>query len=213
MSTPTVATMPITSTEAWGRLVALDPDSAQVVFREVMEAFSRPGTLRSLPVDILPVGLPAAALPVLALADIMTPIGALSREQPEVDEALTALVRVTGARVVPVPQARFVLSLLAPAGMDRVFPGSHWSPETGATLVQRVDSLEIDDEACCSWRLTGPGIDPGSVTALRVGGLDGDFVAARAALVGDYPAGVDCLLVTDDGRLVALPRTTRIEEI
>ena len=39
-----------------------------------------------------------------------------------------------------------------------------------------------------------------------------DFVAARAESVVDYPAGIDVLLVTDDFRVVGLPRTTTITE-
>lgn len=38
------------------------------------------------------------------------------------------------------------------------------------------------------------------------------FVAARAGVVAAYPGGIDVLLVTDDGRIVGLPRTTTITE-
>jgi alpha-D-ribose 1-methylphosphonate 5-triphosphate synthase subunit PhnH len=38
------------------------------------------------------------------------------------------------------------------------------------------------------------------------------FVAARAEAVAAYPAGIDILLVTDDGWVAGLPRTTTITE-
>ena len=60
------------------------------------------------------------------------------------------------------------------------------------------------------WRLSGPGVETTATLAPR--GLPDDFVAARAESVSDYPAGIDILLVTDDGRVVGLPRTTTISE-
>ncbi|WP_264993287.1 phosphonate C-P lyase system protein PhnH, partial [Mycobacterium montefiorense] len=60
------------------------------------------------------------------------------------------------------------------------------------------------------WTLSGPGVC-GTAT-LAPQGLPAGFVAARAEAVGAHPAGIDVLLVTDDGRVVGLPRTTTITE-
>ena len=60
------------------------------------------------------------------------------------------------------------------------------------------------------WRMTGPGI-PGETTLSPLG-LPPGFVAARAEAVAGYPAGIDVLLVTRDGHVVGLPRTTTINE-
>lgn len=195
----------------------LSPAVSQQVFRACMDAFARPGSVHSLPLDELPAGASAALLPLLALADIMTPIGALTADTSAADVAdatadtVRAIGRAVGARVVDAASARYGLALAESSAMRELSPGSHWSPEAAATLVQRVES--IDAASVANWRLRGPGIPPVAPVALRITGIGDRFVAERGALVADYPAGIDCLLVTDDGALVALSRTTRIEMI
>ncbi len=57
--------------------------------------------------------------------------------------------------------------------------------------------------------LTGPGIK--DTTMITVAGLGAEFFAARAELTAGFPTGIDVLLITDDGTVTGLPRTTRIE--
>ncbi|WP_161606283.1 phosphonate C-P lyase system protein PhnH [Microlunatus speluncae] len=57
--------------------------------------------------------------------------------------------------------------------------------------------------------LTGPGIK--DATMIMVAGLGVKFFTARAELIEGFPAGIDVLLITDDGTVTGLPRTTRIE--
>lgn len=208
---------------SWDRLCALHPATSQTVFRDVMDACARPGTLGRFPTGELPQGVPAAVLPVLALADIMAPIGAIGSAALDeyLPEILAALSRVTGAAVTEASAARYVLGWGGSEGMESLDQGSHWSPETGTTLVHRVERIAHvgsgDDGDAVPGRqtvkLTGPGIPQDSELRLEIDGLDTGVFAARAALVSDFPSGVDCLFVTDDGTFVAVPRTTRIEEI
>lgn len=207
----TTGIVPAQTDVALERVRELTPAVSQRVFRSVMDAVARPGSRQRIPVDALPSGVAGAALPLLALADIMTPIGALG-DDPATVAMAQAIGRVVGAQVVQASTARYALALQEPTAMAELSPGSHWSPETGTTLVQRVGELTFGG-ADARWALTGPGIAPGAPVRLSVAGLTERFVSDRAALVGDYPAGIDCLLVTDDGDLVALPRTTRIEMI
>src|SRR5690606_21272446 len=124
-----------------------------------MNAVARPGTVHRLPVGELPVGVPAVALPLLALADIMTPVAAVATgaEDDQARSAITEIARIVGARLVDADAARYVLVLGETAQIDVVSPGSHWSPETGATVVQRVAGFSSESPA---WRLTGPGVPP-----------------------------------------------------
>ncbi|WP_024805971.1 phosphonate C-P lyase system protein PhnH [Nocardia sp. BMG51109] len=57
------------------------------------------------------------------------------------------------------------------------------------------------------WILSGPGV-PGR---RALSGPDGALVAARAEAVAGFPAGIDLLLITPDGRMAGIPRTTVIE--
>jgi alpha-D-ribose 1-methylphosphonate 5-triphosphate synthase subunit PhnH len=209
----------------WPMLQELDSDTAQRVFHAAMEAFARPGTIRRLPTACVPAPVPAVLAPLLALADIMTPVVAVSSiaagaHDREVDAALALAARLVNAQVVAPAQARFGLAFGEPDDLSSLNRGSHWSPEAGAMLFQRVTMLETaaldsatDAAPNALWRLTGPGIRRGSPVLLRVGGLSARFVAERAARVDDYPAGIDVLLVTDEGAIVGLPRTTAITPI
>jgi alpha-D-ribose 1-methylphosphonate 5-triphosphate synthase subunit PhnH len=120
---------------------------------------------------------------------------------------------VTGAKVSEPARARFALAFAESAEMTDLSVGSHWSPEFGALLCQRVtglgDTTAPSDQPALRLRLTGPGV---KVSAdLTVTGLTPRFVELRASVTADFPAGVDVLLVTDDGDIAGLPRTTRIE--
>lgn len=86
--------------------------------------------------------------------------------------------------------------------------GSLESPETGATLLLRVATLGEKVEGSVRMSLTGPGIR--ERTELAVGGLHPGWLIARAGLVAAFPLGID-LLLCDERRFAALPRTTHIE--
>lgn len=197
----------------WPVLRELSGDISQQVFRHVMDAFARPGTLHRLPGEAVPAPLPPALAPLLALTDLMAPLAALSTPDAPSEEAVDEIARLTGAPVVAPEHARFALALSAPEDLARLNRGTHWSPEQGATLVQRVSGAELlAAPEPGAWTLRGPGVPSQNPVHVRVRGLDADWVRTRADLVDDYPAGVDCLLVTDAGDLLALTRTTVLEE-
>jgi alpha-D-ribose 1-methylphosphonate 5-triphosphate synthase subunit PhnH len=219
--TTTVESTAETTVEGWPPLREMDPAVSQRAFHVLMEAFSRPGTLHSLPVESFPAAVPAAVVPLLALADLMTPITGLDAEGRA---AVAAIARLTGAPVASPEGARFALALAEPQDFAHLNTGSHWSPETGAMLVQRVAALEVLEtptpnpnptphRSPGTWRVSGPGVPPDQDRCVRVAGLSAAWPATRQALVAGYPTGVDCLLITDEGTLVALSRTTVIEVV
>jgi len=69
---------------------------------------------------------------------------------------------------------------------------------------------EAGDATATLLSLSGPGIQ--GTTELLVTGLAADFVAERNRLVSGFPAGADLLLITADGAITGLPRTTIISE-
>jgi alpha-D-ribose 1-methylphosphonate 5-triphosphate synthase subunit PhnH len=191
---------------------ALRPADSQLVFRAVLEALARPGTAMALPSGPLRVLAPAM-VPVFALADLGTGVCVLDNEIPpspgEFEHWADALATATSAPLWPAELARLVAAL-RPVTDDEVrgfCRGTPEAPEDAALVSLAVADVTGGDRR---WRLSGPGIAGTATLAPR--GLPDSFVAARTEAVGGYPAGIDVLLVTDDFRVVGLPRTTTITE-
>jgi len=184
---------------------ALHPADSQRVFRAVLDALARPGTVLALP-DAPLRTLPPAVIPVFALADLGTGVCVLEQAGDRWGDTVTT---ATSAPLWPAELARLV-AVLRPVTDEEVLGfcrGTATAPEDGALLAFAVADLEGGER---SWRMKGPGI--AEVATLAPRGLPASFVAARAEAVAGYPAGIDVLLVTDDGRIAGLPRTTTITE-
>ncbi|MEV5538101.1 phosphonate C-P lyase system protein PhnH [Saccharopolyspora shandongensis] len=174
---------------------SLSPKQAQLVFRAVLDALARPGEVLSLP-SIADPGVPAALLPVLALADLDTPV--------HVDDCADVVRTQTSAPIVDRPAARLAALLKPLDGLAGFSVGSAAAPEDAALISLAVEGFGGGRPL----RLAGPGV-PGR-RELRVAGLPADFVAQRRDI--SFPAGFDLLLVGPGGELVGLPRSTRVEE-
>lgn len=172
-----------------------DADEARdnATFGALLAALSRPGTPQAMP-------LPGPAPLALALIDRECRVWA---DTPELD----ALLRRTGASAVPSELADHVFLALdteaALARMGRLMAGDALYPDEGATLIAPA-RIGTGPEL----RLTGPGIE-GSAR-LRLGGLHPAVWAVRAGLCR-YPLGIEMIFV-DGAQIVALPRSTLVEE-
>jgi alpha-D-ribose 1-methylphosphonate 5-triphosphate synthase subunit PhnH len=207
--------------------VPLSAARSQQVFRAALDTLARPGTVRRLPLaghgDDHADGLPAALLPLLALAELTTPACVLAdADGPEWADVVRAM---TSAPAAALPRARLVAAL-RPVTEDELVSlrtGSAAAPEDGALACLSVagvrpvpDSGNPDGKAPGGGaddrllRLSGPGI-PGT-RRLVITGLPSGFAAARRELTRDFPAGTDLLLITADGDITGLPRTTLIDE-
>lgn len=179
---------------------------SQTVFRALLDAMARPGSVHEIEITLTPPApLPhAAAATLLSLSDHDTPIW--------LDDAANVpgvadYVRFhCGSRIVGAAEtAAFALSLGGVPDLSLFAVGSDEYPETSATLIIEVPSLTAGSRL----RLRGPGID-GSATIAAVG-LDAAFCHAWAANNALFPRGIDVFLTSGD-QVVALPRTTQIEE-
>ncbi|MFD3589158.1 phosphonate C-P lyase system protein PhnH [Streptomyces sp. NPDC058683] len=181
------------------------PKQAQGVFRAVLDALARPGSTTRLPAG--PTGsVPAALLPLLALADLGTGFCVLEDGSGHWSEVVGV---ATNAPAVPLAEARLAAAV-RPVTLDevrRLRRGSAEAPEDGALLCLPVSAL---DGGPRKWRLSGPGVPGGLVVAPD--GLPDGFAEARAEAVAGFPAGIDLLLAAPDGRLLGLPRSTAVVE-
>jgi alpha-D-ribose 1-methylphosphonate 5-triphosphate synthase subunit PhnH len=180
---------------------------SQAVFRSVMDAMARPGTIVAtggLAQAPQPLGLAAAAV-ALTLIDYETPVWldpALA-QSPEV----TAWLRFhTGAPLTDDPrQAAFGFIADPPRTppFEAFSQGSMEYPDRAATLVLQVERLSGNAGFC----LSGPGVR-GS-RALTASPLPADFAARTRANRALFPRGLDIILASAT-MVVALPRSVHV---
>jgi alpha-D-ribose 1-methylphosphonate 5-triphosphate synthase subunit PhnH len=203
MSTPQIALSTLTPGFA-------DPvHDTQAVFRTLLDALARPGTISSVEAALPefaanePRADRAAFATLLALADDTTPIWLATP-----DAALGSTLRFhTGAPLTDTPSRAafaYVHDAEALLPLSAFSLGEPETPEQAATLLIRVNSLTGGTPIT----LSGPGIETTATIAPR--GLPARFWHERAELAVHFPCGIDCYLVCGDA-LVGLPRTTRAE--
>lgn len=181
-------------------------EQSQSAFRLILKALSEPGVIVELP-DGPTWGVlnTASTAVLLTLADQETPLQLCSTLKSE--QVLTNIRFHTGAPLAT-RQEDIHLAVwddaLQPAELNALPHGSEVSPEFGATLVVQVAALTGSN----GLHLSGPGIEkkreisPPLPPALR------NYLLERPQC---FPLGLDIIL-TSGGRLMALPRTTRVEE-
>ena len=181
--------------------------SSQSVFRGVMNALARPGSVQMI-ADTAKAPSPlmsASAAVALALFDHDTPIWLDDRFAFEPEIAAWLRFETGAPLTSSASQAAFALMHRGAAmpDFDSFALGTPEYPDRSTTLVIQVDSLTEGLELI----LSGPGIRGAS--ALRAGALPSDFIARMQANRALFPRGVDLLLVCGD-KAVALPRSTHV---
>jgi alpha-D-ribose 1-methylphosphonate 5-triphosphate synthase subunit PhnH len=201
-------------TVAAERLAALSggfPDpvyGAQSVFRAVMDAVARPGTIVALKAGVLPPEpLPSAAGAIaLALCDHETPVWLGSKLAGA--EAVADWIRFhTGAPIAGSPDEAAFALICDPALMPALSAfrqGTAEYPDRSATLIICVETLRGSE----ALKLSGPGIN--GTASLAPHKLPVGFRDQLRANHAQFPRGVDLLFVCGE-KLAALPRSTRIQ--
>ena len=181
--------------------------AAQGVFRALMEAMARPGTVQALP----PLAAPPAPLTAeagavaLTLCDHDTPVW-LDPELQGSAEIRDWIGFHTGAPFAFTPaEAHFALvsrpgELIA---LENFAQGSHDYPDRSATIILQLDTLA----AGAPLMLEGPGIE--TRARLAPAPLPRHLATQWRQNNARFPRGVD-LVLTAPGALACLPRTTRI---
>lgn len=182
---------------------------SQIVFRAVLDALARPGTVRPLPpaLDPPPPLTPSLAAIALALVDSETPLW-LDAPLAASEEVALWLRFHTGAPLVGEPHGA-AFALVADPGrcpaFGRFAQGTDEYPDRSVTLVLAVGSLAEGERLS----LRGPGI--AEVDRLAAAPLPPDIVARLAANRALFPRGVD-LLLAGPGCVAGLPRSVEVVE-
>ncbi|AZO03267.1 MULTISPECIES: phosphonate C-P lyase system protein PhnH [unclassified Mesorhizobium] len=184
--------------------------NAQTVFRAIMDAMARPGSVQALPqLTRPPAPLSATAGAVaLSLCDNDTPLW--------LDPPLQAEASVkawlgfhTGAPLANTPADAHFALIANPkemAALDGFAQGTQEYPDRSTTLILLVDDLASGP----SLLLEGPGIEKTSMIAPP--GMPRHFVEQWKQNNQRFPRGVDIILAAP-GSLACLPRTTRIKSM
>ena len=181
--------------------------SAQSVFRSVMDAMARPGSIQRI---ASAAGAPATmmrgtAAIALTLFDHDTPIW-LDAQMSATPDVTKWLKFHTSAPVIADSSIASFALVGDPENLpsfDRFAFGSNEYPDRSTTLILQVESL-TDGPAV---ELEGPGID-GTAT-LRASIRPRDLFERLTINAALFPRGIDVVLVHDDA-IVAIPRTTRL---
>lgn len=178
------------------RVESIWNDTAQqACYRALLQAMARPTTVHHLAAGDRPAWLLVAATLLDGAVTLADPDRLLSADDHAFLQAESA----------PVEQAGYVLA--DGSRPPRITPtlGTLDQPHLGATVlvvVARVGDGPLHLEA------DGPGIPSRGRLALL--GLDPAWITARNRWTARFPLGVD-LLLADDERVAAIPRTTRVE--
>jgi alpha-D-ribose 1-methylphosphonate 5-triphosphate synthase subunit PhnH len=162
-------------------------------------AVSRPGTVLPVP-ELTDSDNPVTDL-LGCLMDIETTFAVIGD-----DSLASRMSRRTESRLSPADTADFIL---APAGStgDRMATfkrGTLEYPDRSATVVYGVESLGCGG---LSVTLTGPGVD--GETTLEITGIGRNEFHRLQEMNDEFPLGIDAIFVDRNGRIAALPRTTR----
>lgn len=197
----------------------------QKVYRVLLEAMSRPGKVCHIEgigqhLSLVRKEWQTAASIALTLLDGEVGFCMLPEEAELVDYTISR----TFCRKVEASEADYVFARgdadpeFVHNLMGQLKKGTLLAPETSATVILRVkDVMECEeptqvltDATDSGLVLTGPGIN--GKRDLCVRGITSAWWQERAKSNAEYPLGLDWILYTADGKVVGLPRTTKLAE-
>ncbi|MSA70312.1 phosphonate C-P lyase system protein PhnH [Holdemania massiliensis] len=181
------------------------------VYRKVLDAMARPGTIQSLQEESAMIRLDGGCLPaaqclIQLLLDADTTFCAFSA-----DEALERKIsQLTYCPIRPLEKAAYVLvtksvAAALPSVIEQVSGGTLEDPQLGATLIVECSALKSGGELV----LKGPGIQEAVRCQIET---RAGWIEARAEKNAEFPLGVDLIFVDPKGQLLCLPRTTQISK-
>lgn len=168
-------------------------------FRQILEAYSRPGSVIALPHHEHP-----AALQFL--------VNVLDESVSFLDHHQQLSVkqgRYLQAKTASIAEAQFIYLDGKQPSESNFHPalGSLSSPELSASLVIEVSHLNDTPSNCSVLSLEGPGIQ--NEKTITVKGLHPDWLRLRAQWVSHFPLGLEFVLCAGD-KLLVLTRTTKV---
>ncbi len=182
----------------------------QGVYRKVLNSMARPGVIESLAaytnkVDINIQCYKGTVLVMLMLLDGEVSFNVVSKNAMEVTSIIS---QITYAKVKPLEEADYIFILNDSINViGTVFEngkeGTLIDPNLSSTIIAEVNSLSVDKVI----ELCGPGIEEKNY--VNVQGCN-QWIEARNRKNKEYPLGIDSIFVDEKGKLISIPRTTKV---
>lgn len=188
------------------------------VYRALLEAISRPGTIADIGETAARCGLPSSEENVvLAIAyTLLDPEVKYYVRRDRHSALQAAIASGTFCKRSDPDEADYLFALGQEEGEELVarFPvlkkGSLEQPERSAALFLQAEAIVTGDPSQADWVLSGPGV--AKPLGLSVKGAAPSFLEERNRANAEYPIGIDLFWFTSAGKLAALPRTTIVKE-
>ena len=181
---------------------------SQRIFRAIMDAMARPGTIKLVKTDAKPPAglspLAAAVLATLADADTSLWLDEALKTNPAIANWLSFHI---GASLATEPsQAAFAVMSDAGkiASLDMFAQGTQSYPDRSTTMIIVVEALHEEGD----WLLSGPGIK--TEQRFGVAPISPLFFDQWSANNARFPRGMDVIFLSEEA-IACLPRTTRID--
>jgi alpha-D-ribose 1-methylphosphonate 5-triphosphate synthase subunit PhnH len=182
----------------------------QDTFRKMLDSLARPGKVNQLPNPGFtpPTGLNTyLALILITLLDGETTFSVC----PEHVSWIDYIQINTGANLTDISSAEYVVA----DGMSElpelafISQGDLVSPERGATLLFQVGEIKtIGRGGDIKIILQGPGIE--TIREFYVSGMSAAHWSLVQQLNGEFPLGTDLFLVSEDGKIAGIPRSSKL---
>jgi alpha-D-ribose 1-methylphosphonate 5-triphosphate synthase subunit PhnH len=189
----------------------------QQIFRKLLDCMSRPGKIQSISEEIASIneleGF-ASALQGIAftLIDREVNFHVLSNHAETITRSLEWK---TYSKESPIQDADYIF-ITNPEEvenitemMQQVKKGTLLDPHDSATVVLCVKEVTKIPTATGKIMMSGPGI--ASEQTVYIEGLQARWIEERNKATKEFPLGIDIILTTRDGDMMAIPRTTLLE--
>lgn len=185
----------------------------QTVYRKLVTATSRPGTLVVLDREArtLDVQMECLSSTILLARTVLDPEVSF-KVISKAEEAVSKMInQLTYSKPVDLPEADFIFILHDASeeqikeALNKAKVGNLLNPHESAMIILEVPDVTKGN----SMILSGPGIQDESFLSLPNVSA---WLAARNEKNMEFPLGIDMYFVDQHDRLIALPRTTQIRE-
>jgi alpha-D-ribose 1-methylphosphonate 5-triphosphate synthase subunit PhnH len=179
-------------------------DRNQGTFRELMNAFARPGSLAAITPSSA--GLLMDVLDVLLDHEVSFCVFGKNKELMEPE-----ITAVTGSRAADIVSADFVIFAAGDTGDElyKVKRGSLEYPDKGATVIYYGAALD-ESKKSADHSFKGPGIAAGA--GFTAPGIPAGELKKLSEINSEYPLGVDTIIISEK-HLLCIPRSSKITEV